>query len=291
MSDLIQLEPIPQPPRLPGTVVVRPSVEEVTDALAADLLLHANNCVRTFGDFHLALSGGSTPVPLYRRLMIDPRYRDLPWTRTHLWIVDERRVSFEDDRSNFKLISELIGDHSGIPDNQVHPIYAMAEDADEQYERALRETLGWREPGHDRLDFVLLGIGDDGHTASLFPHSPALPARPPQDTPGDAAAETDEDDDRLVLINSGPTVTPPDRVTMTYRLINASRFVAVMVTGAGKRAMVERIAAAAAGRSGDTYRDVPILGVRPVGGELRWYLDHAACPDAVAHGPGGNGSA
>jgi 6-phosphogluconolactonase len=232
---------------------------------------------------------------LYRRLMIDPRYRDLPWTRTHLWIVDERRVDFDDERSNFKLISELIGDHSGIPANQVHPIYAMADDADEQYERALRETLGWREPGHDRLDFVLLGMGDDGHTASLFPHSPALPPHSPTATPhansGAAGADADEGDDRLVLINTGPTVTPPDRVTMTYRLINASRFVAVMVTGAGKRPMVERIAAAAAGRGADSYEEVPILGVRPVGGELRWYLDHAACPDAAAHQPGGNGSA
>lgn len=286
MSDLIQLEPIPQPPRLPGTVVVRPSVEELTDAIASDLLLHANNCVRTFGDFHLALSGGSTPVPLYRRLMIDPKYRNLPWARTHLWIVDERRVSFDDDRSNFKLISELIGDHSGIPANQVHPIYAMADDADEQYERTLRETLGWREPGHDRLDYVLLGMGDDGHTASLFPHSPALPATPPvgpgATAPGVEAAADEQNlpENRLVLINAGPTVTPPDRVTMTYRLINASRFIAVMVTGAKKRDMVERIAAAsAAGGGGEDYRELPILGVRPVGGELRWYLDHAACPD------------
>jgi 6-phosphogluconolactonase len=284
MSDLIQLEPIPQPPRLPGTVVVRPTVEELTDAIAADLLLHANNGVRTFGDFHLALSGGSTPVPLYRRLMIDPRYRAFPWTRVHLWIVDERRVSFDDDRSNFKLISELIGDHSGIPANQVHPIYAMADDADEQYERTLRETLGWREPGHDRLDFVLLGMGDDGHTASLFPHSPALPARAPTSTAAAADARAEDvagggHDERLVLINAGPAVTPPDRVTMTYRLINASRFVAVMVTGAGKRRTLERVAAAAAGQGAEAYRELPILGVRPVGGELRWYLDHAACPE------------
>jgi hypothetical protein len=123
--ELIANEPRPPRPDLPGTVVIRPNADAVIDAIAADMLIHATNCVRTFGDFHLALSGGSTPLPLYERLMIDPRYRDLPWARTHLWIVDERRVPFDDERSNFKHISEIIADHSGIPPEQVHPIFAQ----------------------------------------------------------------------------------------------------------------------------------------------------------------------
>jgi 6-phosphogluconolactonase len=237
-------------------VVVRESPDELVDAMAADLYFQSKACVRTFGDFHIALSGGRTPEPLYRRLMYDPNFRELPWKRTHLWLVDERRVPPDDERSNFKLIRETIVDHSDIPREQVHPIDALAEDADTRYEAELREHLGWREKGHDRLDYVLLGLGADGHTASLFPRSPALHAR-----------------GRLVVINSGPTVTPPDRVTMTFELINASRFVTVMVTGETKRPAVARVAA---GR--DSVDDLPVLGVAPLAGELRWYLDRAACP-------------
>jgi 6-phosphogluconolactonase len=133
----------------------------------------------------------------------------------------------------------------------------MSPTADVDYERELRETLGWREKGHDRLDFIVLGMGADGHTASLFPHSPALGAS-----------------DRLVVMNGGPTVTPPDRVTMTFSLINASRFIAVLVTGEQKQKTIARLA-----RGGEDAAALPILGVSPLGGELRWYLDRAACPD------------
>jgi 6-phosphogluconolactonase len=103
-------------------------------------------------------------------------------------------------------------------------------------------------------------MGADGHTASLFPRSPAL----------DAAG-------RLVLINAGPTVTPPDRVTMTFDLLNASRFVGVMITGQKKRAIVARIAASRDGAR-RAVQDLPVLGIHPLAGELRWYLDAAACP-------------
>ncbi len=271
-SEVFELEPQPPAPKLPGSVVVRPDPDGVIDALAADLFIHAHNCVRAFGDFHLALSGGSTPVPLYQRLMIDPMFREFPWGRTHLWIVDERRVPFDDERSNFKMISEIIGDHSGIPREQVHPMFALADDADVQYAQTLRDVLGWRERGHDRLDYVLLGMGSDGHTASLFPRSPAL-----LETLGAGGAPGSAP---LVRINAGPSVTPPDRVTMTLPLINASRFIGVLVTGKGKRQTL-----AAIERRRDEPRaeeELPILGVRPLGGELRWYLDFGACPAAEA---------
>lgn len=267
-TDLYTLEPTPPTPRLPGVVILRPTADEAIDAAAAEMMLHAQNCVRQFGAFHLALSGGSTPIPLYERLMIDPALRSFPWEATHLWIVDERRVPFDDERSNFRAINEVLGDHSGMPAGHIHPIMAMADDADTAYELELRRCLGRREPGHERLDYVLLGMGADGHTASLFPHSPALGTgeRPP----------------RLVKINAGPTVTPPDRVTMTFDLINTSRFVGVLVTGKGKRATIARVAAAAGEQGGDpaerTAR-LPILGVRPVSGVMRWYMDHDACPD------------
>jgi len=253
------LEQEAAPPDLPGRVTVRADAHDVHTVLAADLMVHANNCVRSFGDFHLALSGGSTPMPFYERLMVDPAFRAFPWKRTHLWLVDERCVPESDDRSNFRHISEILVEHSDIPPAQVHAVRAHEDDAAERYELELREILEWREPGHDRLDFILLGMGDDGHTASLFPGSPALGAR-----------------ERLVVRNEGPTVTPPPRVTMTYGLINASRFIAVLVTGEKKAAMLRRVAS-----EKDGPGELPILGVRPVGGEgagdFAWYLDAGAC--------------
>lgn len=301
MAETYDLHRDPTAPPLPGRVTLRPTVDELFDALSADMLIHALNCVRAFGDVHLALSGGSTPLPFYQRLMIDPDCRAFPWDRTHLWIVDERRVPFEDERSNFAQIRDILVEHSDIPRVNVHPIRATDDDADTAYERELVSTLGARGAGKDRLDFTLLGMGADAHTASLFPHSPAL-------------SETR----RLVRINSGPTVTPPDRVTMTLPLINASRFIAVLVTGAGKRETLAKVSAAYAaepraqhaergtqdaarsahdagrstqdaGPSTPLRLDLPILNIRPLGAatdatpgataELRWCLDHAACPD------------
>lgn len=242
-------------PPLPGEVLAVETVDEVIDKIAADLVVHAENCVREFGDFHLALSGGSTPQPLYERLMYDPNYRRLPWRRTHLWIVDERGVPFDDPACNFRAIDETIVEHADIPREQVHPMYAMSETGDVDYERELRETLAWREKGQDRLDFVLLGMGPDGHTASLFPHTEPLSER-----------------GRLVRFNMARNATPAQRLTMTYPILNSARFVAIMVTGHAKAATLQRVCEV------DTDRDeLPIKGVEPSSGELKWYLDAEAC--------------
>ncbi|MCX5639685.1 MAG: 6-phosphogluconolactonase [Planctomycetota bacterium] len=261
-EDEIQLEPLEHEidrPQLPGRVLVRHDPEDLYDALASDLMLHSANCVRQFGDFHLALSGGRTPFPLYERLMYDPRFRIMPWRRTHLWIVDERCVPFESELSNFSRIKEVIVDHSDIPPEQVHPMLANSPGSAERYERELRDTLGWRPKGHDRLDFVLLGMGLDGHTASIFPGSPALHAT-----------------DRLALDVPAPTTSSPavPRCTLTMPMLNAARFVAPLIMGADKCDVLRRIAA---GASPD---ELPIAGLRPVAGELRWYLDAAACGKA-----------
>jgi 6-phosphogluconolactonase len=215
-------------------------------------------------DFHLALSGGSTPFPLYRRLMLDPDFRDFPWRRTHLWIVDERCVPFDHEKSNYRQVKDIIVDHSGIPKEQVHPMLVEKPDCDVQYEKDLRHAFLYRSKGHDRLDFVILGLGDDGHTASLFPGSPATleSLKAANGTPP-----------RWVLMNRGPKVTPPDRCTMTYTLLNAARMLACLCVGEKKQSMLARVAAGK-----DKPEDLPILGIRPVAGELRWYLDHAACP-------------
>jgi 6-phosphogluconolactonase len=247
----------PPAPPLPGRVVVAPSVEDLVDQCAAEIVAQSLACVRRFGDFHLALSGGTTPQPLYEQLMYDPDCRRIPWMRTHLWEVDERVVPAGDPRSNFRRIQETIVDHSGIPPEQVHPIPVERPDAAEAYERTLRDVLEWRGPGEDRLDFVLLGMGADGHTASLFPASDVL--------------EEDERLVRAVTVPPGSVADPRERVTMTYPLINASRFIAILVTGSSKAGAVQRVATGLATRD-----ELPIKGVRPARGELKWFLDREA---------------
>jgi 6-phosphogluconolactonase len=255
--DPYELAPGPPKPALPGEVLVRATPDELIDAIAADLLFQARSCVRAFGDFHLALSGGSTPEPLYARLMYDPRLRDFPWKKTHLWQVDERCVPEDDDRRNWKMIGDILLDHSDIPRDQAHPMPVLEPDGDLRYEGDLRAILEWRERGHDRLDYCLLGMGPDLHTASLFPNSPALAAPA----------------GRLVVFNDGPTVVPPRRMTLTYEILNAARFVSVMITGPAKRDALARIIA-----DPPPPLHAPILGLAPLGGTLRWYLDDDACP-------------
>jgi len=242
-------------PPLPGLVAVAPSEDEIIDQVAADLVLHAENCVRQFGDFHLALSGGETFERLYQRLMYDPNYRRLPWRRTHLWFVEERCLSFSDEQSNYRQISETIGDHSDIPREQFHPIFPEAATADRDYEQQIRETLGWREKGQDRLDYVLLTVEEDGRTAGLFPGSTLL-----------------NDARRLVCHSVSPEGTRDDRVSMTLPFINAARFVAVLVTGPEKADAVQRLAS-----MGESTEALPAKGLAPLNGELKWYLDAPAC--------------
>ena len=261
MSDLLPEDPALAPitaPRLRGRVEARHDAEEVFDALASDLMMQALNCVGKTGAFHLALSGGKTPFPFYEKLMVDPRYRGIPWGQTHLWMVDERRIGFDSDLNNYRHIHEILVEHSGIKAENVHPMPVEDATPDVTYERALREALGRRPEGQQRLDFVMLGMGDNGHTASLFPHTEVLKVR-----------------DRLVGLCDGSTVTPPPRITLTYPAINAARHVAVLVLGAAKGPMLRRVAAGA-----DDYLELPILGIEPLGGNLRWYVDRAACDAA-----------
>ncbi|MBL8762182.1 MAG: 6-phosphogluconolactonase [Phycisphaerae bacterium] len=247
MIESYELAPEPVPPRLPGTVIVRPAMDDAIDAAAADLFIHARNCVRAFGDFHLAISVSPQVEPMLRRLMYDPPLRDIPWTRTHLWLVDEHPAPSPTRPANFDTLCELIVEQSDMPPEQAHGVSFAESDPALAYERLLAEHLGWREKGHDRLDFVLLGLPSPAEAAALR----SMP---------------DDPEDRLFLRR------PLDeRLSMTRRLLNASRFVALIAPGESSKATLATLA-----ESPESALH-PWLAVRPVGGELRWYLDHAAC--------------
>jgi 6-phosphogluconolactonase/glucosamine-6-phosphate isomerase/deaminase len=232
-------------PDLPEWAVIGESAADAADAAASDLFLHALNCVRTFGDVHLAFCGGRSPVQLYRTLMLDPQYRAFPWKRAHLWVVSEPHQGPRAER----LLRELIVMHSDLPDDQFHPM-PTGPGAARAYEAELREHLGWRERGHDRLDYVLLGVGPDGSTAGLTPgepdHGPAL------------VAEAGRLHER--------------HLTMSLSFINAARLVAVLALGEGKRPAVR-----ARLQAGPT----PAAQLKPIAGHLRWYLDTDAWQGAA----------
>lgn len=242
-----------------GKRVIVEEADALIDQVAQEMSDFARQRVMRAGVFHLALSGGSTPQALYRRLMIDPRYRLFPWAKTHLWIVDDRCVPADDDRYNSNMVRGLIADHADLPNNNFHPMPVLEADGDRAYEHELRELLA-EEGVNDRLDYTLLGMGGDGHTASLFPQTPGL-----------------EESDRWVVLNDGELVAEPrPRMTMTYPLINSSRMITLLVTGAGKHAMLRKVADAT--RSGGDARNPPIAGIAPThdDAEMIWYLDKAA---------------
>jgi 6-phosphogluconolactonase len=246
---------------LPGRAVVRVDVDALLDKAAGELTVRAIARVEAAGVFHLALSGGSTPIAMFHRLLIDPNFRSLPWMQTHLWQVDERCVPDDDDRRNMRMIRENLVAQVPIGADQVHAMPVGDRQGDRAYEAVLREALGNVDMrGTPRLDYVLLGVGGDGHTASLFPRSPALAER-----------------NRLIVFNDGPTVVEPrPRMTMTHRLINAARTIGVLALGEGKRRAI--------GRIGAEPRDptaLPITGIEPVhpDAELIWYLDEPAAAD------------
>jgi len=260
--------PLPPPP-LPGEVVMTADPDEAIERLATDLVEHANNCVRMFGDFHLALSGGEEPGRLYRRLMFAPEFRWIPWRRTHLWFVAERVVSLDDPASTFRVVNDFIGDHADIPPEQFHPIFAGSPTAAEDYEVRLREHLGWREKGQDRLDFVLLTVDEDGGTAGLAPHARPMPAAT-SSSHGDPAAPPVE---QLVARTESPAGAT---VSMLPPLLNAARFVAILAAGPALAGGLVR----AIDPDADPVA-APIRAIRPQAGELKWYVDPLACRDIM----------
>ena len=154
-------------------MVVRESHDIAIDAMLADLFIHASNCARAFGAFHLAVSATPHIEPALMRLMYDPGFRDFPWSRTRLWMIDELDVAPDDPERRGTRLAETIMACSGIPESQCH--YLQPGEA-EAYASEIRSHLEWRERGHDRLDCCLFGAAEDG-TLEAFVPAGAQPVR------------------------------------------------------------------------------------------------------------------
>lgn len=202
----------------------------------------------------ICLSGGSTPKVLYG-LLAGPDYATrVPWERVHWFFGDDRVVPWDDARSNVRMVREAFGHGARIPSTHLHfiPSDAGAEAGARAYERALLDFYGADSLDPDRplFDLVLLGLGEDGHTASLFPGKPAV-----------------DETARLVAPVPEAGLAPfVPRITLTFPALASSRHVLFLVTGAGKRAPLARLAAGA---------DLPAGRVASAG-QVAWLLDEAA---------------
>ena len=220
---------------------------------AADLFVEqARKAIDRRGRFSVALSGGNTPTRTYALLAASPRREQVPWPRVHVFWGDERCVPPDDERSNARMARNALLNHVQVRPENVHPIRCEAdpEAGADAYERLLRRHLSG---SNGRLDLIFLGLGRDGHTASLFPGSPVLA--------DDAhwAAGVQEGEGKV------------NRVTLTPTLINAARLVVFLVIGEKKAVILESVLNAA------PEHDAPPAGrIRPRHGRLLWLVDRAA---------------
>ena len=217
--------------------------------LAARLVLTARQSIEARGSFSLALSGGSTPKALYQKLA-SPAYRDqIEWPKCDIVFGDDRAVAPDDALSNYRMARETLLDFVPARGHRIETECADLESAAADYEAVVRGLAG------GRLDVVLLGLGDDGHTASLFPGSPQL------DVTGKWVTATP-------VASLEPHVR---RITLTFEAINAARHAWFLVTGAAKAARVYDIL-----HGSKNVSKYPAQGVDLQSGETAWFLDEAA---------------
>ncbi len=211
----------------------------------------AADAVKQRGLFTVALSGGSSPVSLYKKLS----ETDLKWDRTHIFIVDERFVPFDHNDSNYRMINETLLSNIHIPQQNIHPVPTQKGSSDEAavlYERNMSSFFNLSSDGIPELDLILLGIGDDGHTASLFPGSPALTVK-----------------DRLAVSATPPDESMHDRVSITFPVINNARNIVFLITGGNKAGVVKDVL-----ENGNS--NFPAASVKPSKGKLFFLLDQHA---------------
>lgn len=206
--------------------------------------------------FRIALSGGSTPEPVYASLAAD---KDIDWSRWQIFWSDERCVPPTSPDSNYQMVKRSLLDHLPRPPQMV--VRMTGEGDPEAAALAYEEAIGALVPGNPKLgtnaipcfDMILLGMGNDGHTASLFPHTQAL-----------------QETTHLVVPNMGP---PPHtaRLTFTYPLLNAARRIVILVSGASKAATLHEVL------SGPYQPEqYPIQAIHTTSGTLTWLVDEAA---------------
>ncbi len=236
------------------TKQVFPDRDSLIEGAARYIADHATQAISARGSFHIALSGGNTPKPIYARLAAAPYLTGIDWSRVQIYFGDERCVPPEDPRSNYHMARTALLDHVPLPADNIHRIRGeeSPERAAELYLAELQKAFG-SGAAASSFDLVLLGMGDNGHTASIFPGLPAV-----------------TEQSRWVMAQY-VEVMEMWRVTLTPVVINAAREVAFLVSGADKAEMLSKVV--------DGPRQpivLPSQSIKPAGDGLCWLLDAPA---------------
>jgi len=243
----------------PLSIEVMKDGEALALRVADVFALAAQEASAARGRFAVALSGGETPLALYKLLARQQFQQKIPWRRAQLYWGDERCVPPGDPQSNYGMAHDAFIRHVPIAPENVHRMRGedLPEEAAHEYDADLRRLADQMRPRVDVpvFDLVLLGLGGDGHTASLFPHSDALAV-----------------EEQFCVATTAPDGSP--RLTITAPVINAARRVWFLVSGAAKAGMVAEVLE---GLKVPTA--VPAQGVAPAHGSLTWFLDEAAAAD------------
>lgn len=228
--------------------------EELVERLARDMQEAAEAAVQEGGVFHLALSGGSTPLALFHRL--SSYHFSFPWRETHVWMVDERCVPLDQPDSNFHTLHEHLLRHLRVPYYNIHPMPVQIKQrlcVEEDGGALLYQNEVAKLVNGSSFHFVLLGVGYDGHTASLFP-----------------ASKVNVHGESLVALTESPN-KPHQRMSLTFSAINRAQRVALLVMGRGKHETITQLSRV----KGQPDR-WPVTGVKPASGRLVWYIDNEA---------------
>lgn len=236
---------------------VLPDVDALAEASAREVADAARHAVETNGRFLVALAGGRTPVNTYRRLASGPFREAVDWSRVEVFTSDERAVPAGHADSNFGMIRRTLLDPLGFAPERAHRMRGEAPDLDaaaREYEAELLRVAGTP----PALDLVLLGLGADGHTASLFPG-------------GDALVETS----RWVVASTGPDAS--GRLTLTFPAILAARRIMVLVAGADKSETLRRVL------QGGEPSSLPAQRLHEAGSRVVWMVDAEAARGDVSN--------
>jgi 6-phosphogluconolactonase len=237
--------------RKPDYLMVVPDVNALNRAAVNEIKAAAEAAIREHGHFTIALSGGNTPRGVYS--LLGGEKDTFPWAKTFFFFGDERSVPRDHPDSNYRMVKEALLSKVPVPEQNVFriPTELGAAKAAEQYDATIREFFK-EQPGQwPRFDLILLGMGDEGHTASLFPDSAAL-----------------TEASRLVVPNWIDKLKT-NRITFTLPLINSARETMFLVAGAGKAEIVKDVFLT----EGEKY---PVQRVHPEHGRLLWIADQAA---------------
>ena len=234
---------------------VLPDIDALSRAALEELLSDLRDAIAERGRGAIALSGGHTPEIMYALWASTEKYRsETDWNRVHFFWGDERYVPQDDPLSNFRMTRETLLSHVPVPAANIHAAptsLPTPEQAAEAYDQELRKFFGSAAPA---FDVTLLGLGPEGHTASLFPESPALDEKTRWVVPVRVAA------------------TPPNRLTFTLPILNSSRTTYFLVAGESKRPILAALRAEPDSRP-SAY---PAGRIRPADGRVLWFLDQAA---------------